>query len=119
MRENVIELGGPWVTSEARTRICRATPDYVDFSPRTCHSMKGICPHVPLPQEAPDALARDGASRPRHAHSDGGRALLFSRPLVPPYPQGIETAYFALGCFWGAERKFWQLGNGIHVTAVG
>ena len=44
---------------------------------------------------------------------------LFSRPLTPPYPTGIETAYFALGCFWGAERKFWQLGNGIHVTAAG
>ena len=36
-----------------------------------------------------------------------------------PYPPGLETAIFGMGCFWGAERKFWQLGEGIHVTAVG
>ena len=48
-----------------------------------------------------------------------GEHYLFSRPLLPPYPKGIETAYFALGCFWGAERKFWQIGNGVWVTAVG
>ncbi|MDQ2081953.1 peptide-methionine (S)-S-oxide reductase MsrA [Xanthobacteraceae bacterium Astr-EGSB] len=41
------------------------------------------------------------------------------RPLKGPYPDGFETAVFGLGCFWGAERKFWQLGDGIHVTAVG
>jgi peptide-methionine (S)-S-oxide reductase len=40
-------------------------------------------------------------------------------PIAPPYPKGIETALFGLGCFWGAERKFWQLGDGIHATAVG
>jgi peptide-methionine (S)-S-oxide reductase len=41
------------------------------------------------------------------------------RPLKGPYPDGFETAIFGLGCFWGAERKFWELGEGIHVTAVG
>ena len=41
------------------------------------------------------------------------------RRLRGPYPDGIETAVFGLGCFWGAERKFWELGPGIHVTAVG
>jgi peptide-methionine (S)-S-oxide reductase len=41
------------------------------------------------------------------------------RPLKGPYPDGTETAIFGLGCFWGAERKFWQLGQGIFVTAVG
>lgn len=39
--------------------------------------------------------------------------------LKPPYPVGLEQAVFGLGCFWGAERKFWELGEGIHVTAVG
>ena len=39
--------------------------------------------------------------------------------LKPPYPQGLEQALFGLGCFWGAERKFWELGDGIQVTAVG
>jgi peptide-methionine (S)-S-oxide reductase len=39
-------------------------------------------------------------------------------PLEPPYPVGIETAVFALGCFWGAERLYWQL-PGVYTTAVG
>ncbi|MDA9423736.1 MULTISPECIES: peptide-methionine (S)-S-oxide reductase MsrA [Bradyrhizobium] len=39
--------------------------------------------------------------------------------LQPPYPAGLERAVFGLGCFWGAERKFWELGDGVHVTAVG
>ena len=39
-------------------------------------------------------------------------------PLQPPFPAGMETAIFGLGCFWGAERKFWQL-EGVYTTAVG
>jgi methionine-S-sulfoxide reductase len=39
-------------------------------------------------------------------------------PLKPPFPNGMETALFGLGCFWGAERKFWQQ-NGVFSTAVG
>jgi peptide-methionine (S)-S-oxide reductase len=39
-------------------------------------------------------------------------------PLKGPYPQGAEKALFGLGCFWGAERKFWQI-PGVIVTAVG
>jgi peptide-methionine (S)-S-oxide reductase len=39
--------------------------------------------------------------------------------LKPPYPEGLEQAVFGLGCFWGAERKFWELGDAVHVTAVG
>jgi peptide-methionine (S)-S-oxide reductase len=45
--------------------------------------------------------------------------FLNRRPLKGPYPAGFETAMFGLGCFWGAERKFWELGSGIHITAVG
>ena len=41
------------------------------------------------------------------------------RPLKGPYPAGMETAIFGMGCFWGAERKFWQAGEGVYVTAVG
>jgi len=39
-------------------------------------------------------------------------------PLKGPYPAGVETAVFGLGCFWGAERAFWKI-PGVHVTAVG
>ena len=41
------------------------------------------------------------------------------RPLKGPYPDGLKMAMFGMGCFWGAERKFWELGDGIHITAVG
>jgi peptide-methionine (S)-S-oxide reductase len=39
-------------------------------------------------------------------------------PLQPPFPPQLQQAVFALGCFWGAERKFWQL-PGVYTTAVG
>src|SRR5690606_8617571 len=41
------------------------------------------------------------------------------RPLKGPYPDGLEQAVFGMGCFWGAERKFWQLSDGIWITASG
>lgn len=39
-------------------------------------------------------------------------------PIAPPFPEGIETAVFGMGCFWGAERMFWQA-PGVYTTAVG
>ena len=39
-------------------------------------------------------------------------------PLLPPFPEGLELALLGLGCFWGAERRFWQL-EGVWTTAVG
>ena len=45
--------------------------------------------------------------------------FLNHRDLKGPYPEGLEMAMFGLGCFWGAERKFWELGDGIYITAVG
>ena len=44
--------------------------------------------------------------------------LVLGTPLEPPFPEGIETALFGMGCFWGAERKFWQL-DGVYSTSAG
>ena len=65
---------------------------------------------LPAPEEA---LA--GRSMPisvLHPHAVSGQ------PLLPPFPKGYKKIYLGLGCFWGAERLFWQL-NGVWTTAVG
>jgi peptide-methionine (S)-S-oxide reductase len=46
------------------------------------------------------------------------RHFVNGHPLKPPFPEGLQQAVFGLGCFWGAERKFWKL-PGVYVTAVG
>src|SRR5579864_8222138 len=63
---------------------------------------------------AATALPGRAAAIPTASHH-----FVSGRPLKGPYPEGLETAIFGLGCFWGAERKFWELGEGIYVTAVG
>jgi peptide-methionine (S)-S-oxide reductase len=66
---------------------------------------------VVSPAEALPGRARPIATAREH--------FVNGRPLAGPYPKGIETAIFAMGCFWGAERKFWQAGEGVAVTAAG
>jgi peptide-methionine (S)-S-oxide reductase len=63
---------------------------------------------------ADDALP--GSSEPRFQVPETHAVL--GTPLKPPFPEGIEVAYFALGCFWGAERLFWEM-EGVYTTAVG
>jgi peptide-methionine (S)-S-oxide reductase len=63
---------------------------------------------------AEDALP--GRSEP--AFANRATHAVLGTPIEPPFPEGIETAYFALGCFWGAERLFWRL-DGVYTTAVG
>ena len=46
------------------------------------------------------------------------RHFVLDSPLLPPFPDGMETAVFGLGCFWGAERKFWEA-SGVYSTSVG
>ena len=44
--------------------------------------------------------------------------FVLGTPLEPPFPEGVETAIFGMGCFWGAEKGFWQA-PGVFTTAVG
>jgi peptide-methionine (S)-S-oxide reductase len=46
------------------------------------------------------------------------RHFVNGNPLKGPFPQGLQRAVFGMGCFWGAERKFWEL-DGVYATAVG
>ena len=66
---------------------------------------------MPKPGEA--LPGRDQAIRTAQTHFVNHHAL------KGPYPEGSQKAMFGLGCFWGAEKKFWELGDGIYVTAVG
>jgi peptide-methionine (S)-S-oxide reductase len=46
------------------------------------------------------------------------RHYVLGRPIKPPYPENMMTAMFGMGCFWGVERKFWQV-DGVYTTAAG
>jgi peptide-methionine (S)-S-oxide reductase len=64
--------------------------------PDPAHALPGRAEKIPLPER----------------HYVNGHAM------HPPYPAGLETAVFAMGCFWGAERRFWQQA-GVYLTAAG
>jgi peptide-methionine (S)-S-oxide reductase len=73
------------------------------------------------------SLARKSLTKPEPGQALPGRTepiataethFVNDRPLKGPYPEGLQIAYFALGCYWGAERLFWTV-PGVWVTAVG
>jgi peptide-methionine (S)-S-oxide reductase len=66
---------------------------------------------LPTPEQA-----LPGRDRPAYAVPE--RHEVLGHPLLPPYPAGLEVADFGMGCFWGAERAFWQL-PGVWTTLVG
>ncbi|MFD4788576.1 peptide-methionine (S)-S-oxide reductase MsrA [Streptomyces sp. NPDC058459] len=72
----------------------------------------GRTPQLPTPEQA--LTGRDVP-----AFEVPARHTVLGNPLTGPYPEGLEVADFGLGCFWGAERKFWELPAGIHTTLVG
>ncbi|NOT11006.1 MAG: peptide-methionine (S)-S-oxide reductase MsrA [Methylococcaceae bacterium] len=65
-----------------------------------------------LPDPAQALPGRDMPVRVSKTH------FVTGRPIVPPFPEHLHQALFALGCFWGAERKFWQYPN-VFSTMVG
>jgi peptide-methionine (S)-S-oxide reductase len=65
---------------------------------------------LPTPDTALPGRAAEMPVPPRHD--------VLGTPLKGPFPDGFEQAVFGLGCFWGAERKFWQL-DGVYTTAAG
>jgi peptide-methionine (S)-S-oxide reductase len=67
-------------------------------------------PKMPAPHEALSGRAEKMPVPENH--------FVNGRVLTPPFPAGMEQAQFGLGCFWGAEKYFWQL-PGVYVTAVG
>ena len=67
-------------------------------------------PAIPMPADPLPGRAEPMTVPPLH-FVNGAR-------IVPPFPPGLELAEFALGCFWGAERRFWQQ-PGVYSTAVG
>jgi peptide-methionine (S)-S-oxide reductase len=75
--------------------------------------MFGFKKSLSIPTAAEALPGRDSPIRTASSH------FVNHHPLKGPYPEGFEKAVFGFGCFWGAERKFWELGEGIYVTAVG
>lgn len=74
--------------------------------------MFGFLKKVAMPSAAEALPGRPDPIPTARSHHVNGR------PLKGPFPDGLEMALFGLGCFWGAERVFWQL-PGVYVTAVG
>ena len=66
-----------------------------------------------MPEPADALPGRD--TRPFHVPETH---FVLGTPLEPPFPEGVETVIFGLGCFWGAERFFWQT-PGVYTTAAG
>ena len=71
---------------------------------------RGLAPGMPTSDEAPSG--RVDPMMVSEAHYVSGA------PLCPPFPSGLQQAVFGMGCFWGAEKRFWQL-SGVYTTAVG
>jgi peptide-methionine (S)-S-oxide reductase len=89
------------------TRLCSRREDrrMAPFASRLASKLR-----IPSPEEALPGRAQPLVVPPAH--------FVNGHPLTPPWPDGFEQAVFGMGCFWGAERKFWQA-PGVWTTAVG
>src|SRR3970040_1750080 len=89
-------------------------------------SWRQCCPEWSLAQEVV-MFGRKKTDMPEAGSALPGRAqsvevppahFVNGNPLVGPFPEGTEAAVFGMGCFWGAERRFWKMA-GVHTTAAG
>ena len=71
---------------------------------------RGVAPRMPTSDEAPSGRVDPMVVSETHYVSGAS--------LCPPFPNGLQRAVFGMGCFWGAEKLFWQL-SGVYTTAVG
>jgi peptide-methionine (S)-S-oxide reductase len=74
--------------------------------------MFGLGRKTRMPSEEEILPGRDTPIRPNPEHFVSGHTIL------PPFPEGLDKAMFGMGCFWGAERRFWEM-SGVYSTAVG
>jgi peptide-methionine (S)-S-oxide reductase len=90
-------------------------------------AIRGGSPYAAAAKEAIMRLFSEKLRMPTRDEALPGRAqrmpvaakhAVLGNPIAPPFPDGLERALFGMGCFWGAERKFWQA-PGVYTTAVG
>ena len=74
--------------------------------------MRVYASRIRMPSREAAPKGRDQQNPVTGSHS------VLGTPLAPPFPDGLELALFGMGCFWGAERKFWEL-RGVFSTSVG
>jgi peptide-methionine (S)-S-oxide reductase len=72
--------------------------------------IRNLTVRMPTPEEALPGRPERQEVAPKH--------FVLGTPMEPPFPPGMQTALFGMGCFWGAERKFWAV-KGVFTTAVG
>jgi len=81
--------------------------DFTQYIAQKIHQTRMIAPHEALP----------GRAQPSFVLYEP-HAIFRDRALTPPYPKKLALAMFGMGCFWGAEKCFWNI-PGVYVTAVG
>lgn len=82
---------------------------------RRCYNDDVVFGTVPKWRMVTPEEALPGRAEPMRVTN---RHFVNGRPLLPPFPEGMEVVLFGMGCFWGAEKRFWQV-PGVWVTAVG
>src|SRR4030065_2301684 len=92
------------------SRVSETGADWIPSSKERAMSGSMQKQQMPAPHEAPSGRVEKMRVPEKH--------FVNGNPLAAPSPSGLETALVGLGCFWGAEKGFWQL-PGVYSTAVG